>query len=97
MVARARLEAGSLVAAHAQAGWVLWTEDDAPSVPSAAAAPSAPTAKSGPRLDAMLGRVVRQVQGRAGAGQASELPVVAAPPPGEGRWRGLAGATAASR
>jgi hypothetical protein len=42
----------------------------------------------------MLGRVARQVQARAGGGQASELPVVDAPPPGEGRWRGLADASA---
>ncbi|HEY6480908.1 MAG TPA: hypothetical protein VIZ00_12815 [Streptosporangiaceae bacterium] len=62
---------------------MLWTTDDAPA------------ARAAPRLDAMLGRAVRQVQARAGAGQAADLPVVAAPPPGEGRWRGLAGATAA--
>ena len=64
------------------AGWALWTEDDSPAVK-----------KLGPRLDAMLGRAARQMQARAVGGQAGELPVVDAPPPGDSRWRGLADAT----
>jgi hypothetical protein len=63
-------------------GWLLWVEDDGQA------------GQLGARLDTVLGRVARRVQSRPGSGQASELPVVDAPPPGDSRWRGLAEATA---